>query len=70
MKLFEYKAYDHSGGKVEAQLEEARSQIVKDLVASQGPAVDLSGYYHPDPTKVEKVMRPSQALNSIIDGIA
>lgn len=55
--------------KVADQLNEARPQIVKDLTASQGVAVDLGGYYHPSPEKVAAVMRPSQALNSIIDAI-
>jgi len=31
--------------------------------------LDLGGYYHPDVAVVAKVMRPSAALNKIIDAI-
>ena len=37
-----------------------------ELEQAQGPAVDLGGYYQTDPVKVEKAMRPSSTLNSII----
>jgi isocitrate dehydrogenase len=40
--------------------------IVAELAEVQGKAVDLGGYYHPDPEKVAAVMRPSKTLNSII----
>ena len=33
-----------------------------------GGAVDIGGYYEPDPVKTEKAMRPSATFNSIIDG--
>ena len=47
-------------------LAEGEAQIVAELAASQGKPVDLGGYYHTDPAKVEAVMRPSATLNSII----
>jgi isocitrate dehydrogenase len=40
--------------------------IVAELAEVQGKAVDLGGYYHPEPEKVAAVMRPSKTLNSII----
>jgi isocitrate dehydrogenase len=43
-------------------------KIAAELLAVQGEAVDIGGYYHPDPERVEKVMRPSATLNAIIDG--
>jgi len=35
----------------------------------QGKPVEIGGYYHPDPAKTSKAMRPSATLNGIIDGI-
>ena len=32
-------------------------------------SVEIGGYYHPDPAKTERAMRPSATLNAIIDGI-
>ncbi len=48
------------------QLASNEETIVAELEQVQGPAVDLGGYYHTDPVKVEKAMRPSSTLNSII----
>ena len=42
------------------------AQILTELAAAQGPAVDLGGYYHTDPAKTAAVMRPSKTLNDII----
>ena len=42
-------------------------QIVKELIECQGNAVDIGGYYKPDPAKVDKAMRPCQILNEIIE---
>ncbi|WP_040166201.1 NADP-dependent isocitrate dehydrogenase [Microbacterium gorillae] len=44
--------------------------IIGELNGAQGSPVDLGGYYHPDEAKVSAVMRPSQTLNAIIDGIS
>ncbi|MFT4647172.1 MAG: isocitrate dehydrogenase [Glaciecola sp.] len=43
--------------------------IVKELNGAQGPAMDLGGYYQPNPALVAKAMRPSATLNGIIDGL-
>ncbi|WP_322865880.1 NADP-dependent isocitrate dehydrogenase [Aquicoccus sp. G2-2] len=40
--------------------------IIAELMAGQGEAVDLDGYYHADAGKTADVMRPSAALNAII----
>ena len=48
------------------QLASNEKTIVAELEQAQGPAVDLGGYYQTDPVKVEKAMRPSSTLNSII----
>ncbi|MGV3505508.1 MAG: NADP-dependent isocitrate dehydrogenase [Adhaeribacter sp.] len=48
-------------------LTENESKIVGELIAAQGKAVDLGGYYHPDAAKVEKAMRPSTTLNAALE---
>ncbi len=40
--------------------------IEAELIAVQGRAVDLGGYYRPDDAKTSAVMRPSETLNAII----
>jgi isocitrate dehydrogenase len=42
------------------------AQIISELAAAQGSAADLGGYFHTDPAKTAKVMRPSETLNRII----
>jgi len=49
------------------QLEAAEAEITKELMECQGAAVDIGGYYHPDPAKAEAVMRPSKVFNRLID---
>ncbi|MFM6974447.1 MAG: NADP-dependent isocitrate dehydrogenase, partial [Agromyces sp.] len=43
--------------------------IVAELIAVQGPPVDLGGYYRPNADRVAQVMRPSATFNGIIDSI-
>lgn len=43
--------------------------IVDELNKVQGTPVDIKGYYYPSVELAEKAMRPSEKLNSIIDGI-
>ncbi|WFE69375.1 NADP-dependent isocitrate dehydrogenase [Thiomicrospira sp. R3] len=50
-------------------MSEQETQIVEELKAVQGQAVDLGGYYHPDTNKAKAIMRPSPTLNQIIDGV-
>ncbi|KAJ1683894.1 hypothetical protein LUZ63_020881 [Rhynchospora breviuscula] len=45
-------------------------EIVAELIAAQGSPVDIGGYYRPDADRVAGVMRPSETLNAIVDGIA
>ncbi len=40
--------------------------ITKELLAVQGSAVELGGYYQPDDAKASAAMRPSPTLNTII----
>jgi isocitrate dehydrogenase len=43
------------------------STILAELLAAQGSAVDMGGYYKPEEAKLEKAMRPSAALNDVLD---
>lgn len=45
------------------------TKINEELLAVQGQPCDIGGYYHIDDDKVSKAMRPSAALNTIIDTI-
>jgi isocitrate dehydrogenase len=55
---------------VARQLADNETKIVAELNAAQGSAVDIGGYYRPNPELTSKAMRPSPTLNAIIDGIA
>ena len=52
---------------VASELSENETTINEELLAAQGNPVDIGGYYRPDETLTEQVMRPSQTLNRIID---
>ena len=43
-------------------------KIVEELLAVQGKAVDLGGYYRPDVAKCEAIMRPSTTFNGALEG--
>ncbi|MEW1549507.1 NADP-dependent isocitrate dehydrogenase [Streptomyces tsukubensis] len=47
-------------------LTEQEEAIVAELIAVQGTAVDIGGYYQPDPAKAAAVMRPSATFNQAI----
>jgi isocitrate dehydrogenase len=47
----------------------AEDTIVAELNAVQGQPADIGGYYRPDASLVESVMRPSATLNAIIDAL-
>ena len=52
---------------VAEKLEKNEAVIAKELLEAQGQPVDIGGYYHPDDTLAERVMRPSMTFNAIID---
>lgn len=54
---------------VAEQLASNEAKIIDELNSAQGTAVDFGGYYRPDKEKVSKVMRASETLNSIIEGL-
>ena len=50
-------------------LEENEDVIIKELNDAQGEPMDIGGYYKPDENLVEQAMRPSQVLNTILQGM-
>ena len=51
-------------------LEANEAKIVEELVAVQGNAVDIGGYYKPDMDKLASAMRPSATLNDALATLA
>jgi isocitrate dehydrogenase len=50
-------------------LAENEAKIVAELKDVQGKAMDIGGYYYPDPAKTEAVMRPSASFNAALNAI-
>ena len=55
--------------KVAQQMTENEDKIIQELIDCQGQPVEIGGYYIPDDEVASRSMRPSAALNAIIDGI-
>ncbi len=55
---------------VAERLADDEATILAELLAVQGSPADVGGYYRPDPTKADAVMRASQTLNTAIDALA
>ena len=55
---------------IAAELTENEAKIDAELIASQGKAEDIGGYYHPDNAKTDAAMRPSATLNAILAKLA
>ena len=52
---------------VAEQLKANQDKILEELIAVQGHAIDIGGYYLPDEDKVGKAMRPSETFNAILN---
>jgi len=50
-------------------LKDNEAKIIEELLAVEGKAQDIGGYYHPNDELTKKAMRPSATLNGIIDTI-
>jgi isocitrate dehydrogenase len=48
---------------------ENEKKITEEMLAAQGEAPDIGGYYYPDDAKCAAAMRPSATLNGIIVGM-
>ncbi|RMA93091.1 NADP-dependent isocitrate dehydrogenase [Hydrogenothermus marinus] len=55
--------------KVYADLKENEQKILDEIKAVEGKPAETGGWYHPDDEKTEKLMRPSQTFNQIIDSL-
>ena len=60
---------DEKFAKIAEELKANEETIINELLAVEGKAQDIGGYYHPDDAKAEAAMRPSATLNKIIDSI-
>ena len=47
-------------------LTENEAKINEELIGAQGKHQEIDGYYHPNFSKTDKAMRPSETLNSIL----
>jgi isocitrate dehydrogenase len=54
---------------VAQELAENETKIITELNDTQGNAVNIGGYYYPNPTLTAKAMRPSETFNHAIDGL-
>ncbi len=54
--------------KLADEMAASETAIMGELNDAQGAAVDMGGYYHPDPQKVVAAMRPSETLNGLLAG--
>merc|ERR550532_2954826 len=54
---------------VAAQLAASEARILGELISAEGRAVDIGGYYSPDPFRASQAMRPSATFNSIIEAL-
>ncbi|WP_127347034.1 NADP-dependent isocitrate dehydrogenase [Pseudidiomarina mangrovi] len=52
--------------KLATQLQQHEQTILAELIAVQGSAVEIGGYYQPNSSLVDKAMRPSATLNNAL----
>jgi isocitrate dehydrogenase len=50
-------------------LTEQEGKINEELIAAQGKAQEIGGYYFPNDELASKAMRPSATLNAAIDAL-
>ncbi|MFA8435867.1 MAG: NADP-dependent isocitrate dehydrogenase [Marinifilaceae bacterium] len=55
--------------KVAEELSANEAKINEELIAAQGVAMNIGGYFKPCPEMAEKAMRPSATLNAIINSL-
>jgi len=54
---------------VAKRLAENEAKIVEEFRQSEGRAINIGGYYHPDRARATRAMRPSATFNAVIDSI-
>jgi isocitrate dehydrogenase len=50
-------------------LQDNEQTIMDELLAVEGKASDIGGYYKPDDNKASSAMRPSKTFNNIVNNI-
>lgn len=55
--------------KLSKKLRDNEKTITEELISCQGDKVDIGGYYRPNSEIVEKAMRPSKTLNSLLSSV-
>jgi len=63
------EALSEKFSRVAKELADNEETILAELLAVEGKAQDIGGYFHPDDAKATAAMRPSATLNAIIDAI-
>ena len=56
--------------KLHHELKNNEEKIINEINITQGKAINIGGYYHPDPELTTKSMCPSQTLNQIISAFS
>ena len=56
-------------GPVAQSFADNEDKVIAELTEVQGKAVEIGGYYRPDPQLAEKAMRPSATLNELVANI-
>jgi isocitrate dehydrogenase len=56
-------------GPLAGELTRNEQRIVGELADAQGSVVDIGGYYHPDPERCTRAMRPSATFNKALEGL-
>jgi len=51
------------------ELTNEEEKIAAELIACQGNALNIEGYYTPNELLTEKAMRPSETFNGILEGV-
>ncbi len=54
---------------IASELTTNEAKINEELIAAQGSATDIGGYYQPDAALTSKAMRPSATLNGVLGGM-
>ena len=52
-----------------SELKNSEAAIIEELNSVQGVAVDMGGYYHPDPERLAQAMRPSALFNNALNAL-
>lgn len=56
--------------KVAKEMDAQSEKILSELIEAQGSPVDIGGYYQPNEKLTSAAMRPSNTLNSLLEGIS